>query len=87
MTTLSPVERIIRVLHSRGREATPEQVREWIDRYKTATGVTRCSGGEIGSDGAIARAVEQGLRWITMSLHNSFGEPLKASKKTKKVPK
>lgn len=72
---MTPAQRIARVLHSRGREATPAEVSAWMDEYRTRTAATRVLV-KPPRDDQIARAIERDMPGITMMLHLRFGDSL-----------
>jgi hypothetical protein len=71
--TEDQLKRICNVLHSRGREATPQQVAEWLDkmvaRYRKSLNLSI-------DEVEICEAVEDGHTTWTMCLHLHFGDAL-----------
>ena len=61
------------LLHSRGREATPEQVAEWLDKMRREW--LRSKGMEVDTR-EICHAVLDGQKTMTMCLHLHFGDAL-----------
>jgi hypothetical protein len=73
--TASPAQRIAALLHSRGVETTPEEVAEWLSKYRLHAKVMRQI--DVPED-AIADALERGDGMVTMCLHLKFGDALRS---------
>lgn len=64
---------VCRVLHERGREATPEDVQEWMD--KVQDGMWKRHGRIVNQNEFLQRTID-GEKWATMILHVHFGDSL-----------
>lgn len=72
---MSPESRIASVLHSRGTEATPDEVRRWLNKVRVRfyhEHVVRPDYGSFAE--AMADAIADGHKSWTMCLHLHFGD-------------
>lgn len=74
---MTPEQRIAAVLHSRGLEATTEQVAAWIEKMN---GLFREKYGYPLPGEALADAIEDGQSTWTLCLHLEFGDALKENR-------
>lgn len=64
---------VCRVLHDRGREATPEDVQEWMDNVQD--GMWKKHGRILDQNSFLQRVIDN-EKWATMILHVHFGDSL-----------
>jgi hypothetical protein len=70
---MNPAQRIVTVLRSRGREATPHQIDMWIEEMQ---GLAEKRFGVCPAAHWYADAIESGAKIPTACLHIKFGDAL-----------
>jgi len=73
MATADQLKTVCRILNSRGREATPEQVQAFLDDFKQKRHKAGCT---YYPDTVIVKAIQSGQKTLTMCLHLYFGDAL-----------
>lgn len=71
--TEEQLREVCTLLHSRGREATPEQVQEFLDKFQARQ---RKGGRPYYPDSIICKAIMANEKMITVIMHLHFGDAL-----------
>lgn len=70
---MTPEQRIAAILHSRGREVLPSEVKGWMVKF-CSTAERRF--GKYLTEEQLASMIERGVKVPTMVLHLKFGDAL-----------